>query len=815
MIVVGRDAAGDPRSGGKARALGQLALLGYDVPPFFVIVDGQVPDTASLVTALTALGTGPYAVRSSALQEDGVEHSHAGQYESVLNIQAADLPPAIGQVLRSGQGQGIVRYRAERGLETEGAPPAVIVQSMVAADVAGVAFSADPVSGRRDRIVISATQGLAERLVSGEIDGSTWWLSRASHEALQRDGKSILTADQLRQIALLAMRVESEFGLPQDVEWAIADNRLYLLQARPITSVLRDDVLTDPGLSVFDNSNIIESYPGIVSPLTYSFATYAYARVYTSFLALLGVDDRKLAENRTIFENMLARVNGRVFYNLGNWYRALALLPGYRLNAGYMETMMGVGAPLPEPLASEIAGADALTGFGRWREYGRVGKVGWGLLREARRLDNTAADFRARLDKALDATAPEKLAVMPLTQLAKEYRVIEGDLLDRWDAPIINDFLCMIAFGASRKLLERWGGTEGLELHNDVLIGQGDIISARPAQMIRAMGAIARADPTLLAALEQGDCAYLACSPLAEHLDEYVAQFGDRCTEELKLESITLDEDQRPLHFAVLAAARMSDREEAPRNDPAARIAALFKGHPLKRMVASKALNLAKRRVRDRENLRYERTRIFGRARKLMLAVGYQFYAQDVLGDPRDIFFLTVSEVMGAIEGNAVTADLKGLVSIRKAELERQAKLPDPPERILMQGSTTGVNDTPTSEPVTGHDMFEQQGIACSAGRVTAVARVIRDPRSEQIGPGEILVARHTDPGWIALFASASAIVVERGSLLSHSAIVSRELGIPCVVGLRGATEWILDGEMVTVDGATGQVIRLASGDGQ
>ena len=807
MIIAAKDAANAPQAGGKARSLGRLVALGHLVPPFFVIVGEEVPPPQELAGAAAALGPGPYAVRSSALQEDGADHSHAGQYLSLLDVAAGRLAVAAAQVRASGGGDGVLRYREERGLSGAPTVPAVIVQIMVPADQAGVAFSADPVSGLRDRVIISAITGLGERLVSGEADGSNWQVGRTSGAILQQDGDPILSLSQVTKIAALAARVEDEAGCPQDIEWAIAGGVLHLLQARPITSPLRGVPLADGGAAVFDNSNIIESYPGIVSPLTYSFAAYAYARVYTSFLALLGVDARALAANRTVFENMLARIDGRVFYNLGNWYRALALLPGYRLNAAYMETMMGVGEPLPEPLASEIGGGPSLTGFARWCEFARLAGVGWGLLREARRLGSTARDFRRRLDRALAATSAERLSAIPLTALAREYRQIEGELLDRWDAPIINDFLCMIAFGASRRLLEKWCGSEGLEIHNDVLIGQGDIISAEPARLIRAMGDRARGDAGLLALLESGDRAGLAASIIGADLAAYVQRFGDRCTEELKLESVTLDEDPRSLHAAVLAAASAPPRVAAARADPMARLDRALHGRPLRRVIARWALGLAKRRVRDRENLRYERTRIFGRARRLMLAVGRQFHALGQIDDPRDIFLLTVAEILGVIEGNAVTFDLRALAALRRAEMARCAALPDPPERIAAQGGAIGIQAAPAPAQVTDASL-ERHGTACSAGIVTATARVIHDPRSQRISAGEILVARSTDPGWIALFANAGAIVAERGSLLSHSAIVSRELGIPCVVGLKGATDWICDGQTVTVDGATGLVRR-------
>ena len=803
MIAMG-EAAGHPRAGGKGAALGRLAAARFDVPPFFVVPAGATPTADELAAALTALGPGPYAVRSSGLAEDGAHASHAGQFLSLLDVPDERVPAAVAQVAASGASEGLAAYRVTRGLD-DGEGLAVVVQRMVPADAAGVAFSADPVSGRRDRIVVSATQGLGDKLVAGEVDGTTWWLDRNAR-VMERRGEALLPDADVARVAELALAVERAFGGPQDIEWALADGRLHLLQARPITSPLRAAPLADPGVAVFDNSNIVESYPGIVSPLTFSFAAYAYARVYQSFVALLGVSADTVRRNRTVFENMLVRVDARVFYNLGNWYRALALLPGYSLNRRYMETMMGVGAPLPDTVLATIDTAPA-TGFGRVREWARIARVAGGLWREGRRLPATARDFRARLDRALAATAPDRLRTLSLTQLAAEYRRIEGDLLDRWDAPIVNDFLCMIAFGASRKLLERWAGAEGLEIQNDVLIGQGDIISARPAQLIRAMGADAD-DPAMQAALAANDEAALAASPLGAPIAAYIAEFGDRCTEELKLESVTLDEDPRPLHAAVLAASRARQPAPTRAHDPMARLNWAFRGRPVRRLVARRMLGWAKARVRDRENLRYERTRIFGRARRLFLGVGAQLHAGGWLDDPRDIFLLTVQEVLGAIEGFGPSADLAGIANVRRADLARAALLPDPPERLIVHGAAlTAQGLAVVAAPA--DDAVERSGTGCSAGRVTAVARVVADPRTQGIAAGEILVARHTDPGWIALFASASAIVVERGSLLSHSAIVARELGIPCVVGLSGATAWIRDGERLEVDGATGLVRRM------
>ena len=807
--LLGPDKARDPNDvGGKAAALSRLVAAGFDVPPFVVLADAafrangttlRADAARALAGALEPLGPGPYAVRSSARGEDGAEASHAGQFATVLNVPADGVADAAAKVRASGRAAHVARYRAERGVEAAGLP-AVVVQAMVPARAAGVAFSADPVSGARDTAVISAVAGLGEALVSGEVDGESWSVAGEGQIATGPVVPAVLTAPEATAIAALARQAEAAFGAPQDIEWAFDGDRLRLLQARPITTALRPAPRPDSALTVLDNSNIVESYPGLVSPLTYSFAAYSYDRVYRAFVALLGLSEARIAANGEVFANLLARVDGRVYYNLGNWYRALALLPAFSLNSDYMETMMGVEEPLPAELTGALAPPPA-RGFRRVVEYLRLARIGGGLAFEAARLGRTKRRFLARLETALKA-GPDP-ATANLTELAAIYRRIEGTLLDRWDAPLVNDFLCMVGFGASRALLGKWAGEAGLMFHNDVMIGQGGIVSAEPARRIAAMGRMARGDVAMLDALAKGREALADHPALDRAVSDYLADFGDRCTEELKLESLPLSEDPGPLLAAIASAAHRPDGGAAERPEPD--WAALMPDSPFKRTVARLLTGWAAARVRDRENLRFERTRIFAHARRVFLAMGREFHARGMIEGPRDVLFLTVAEVLGAIEGAGLSRDLSALIALRKAAAEADAARPAPPERILMRGAIAA--HRPLAEAIapagTGAD---RQGTGCSKGRVTAPARVVRDPRRETLLPGEILVAANTDPGWIALFAGAAAIVVERGSLLSHSAIVSREMGIPCVVGIRDATRWIESGDLIEVDGASGQV---------
>jgi pyruvate,water dikinase len=819
-ILQGAAAQDRSKAGGKGAVLAELAGM-FDVPEFVVVSTGAFgPEglrsgvAAELETALAGLGEGPFAVRSSGVDEDGAEAAHSGQFDTRLNVAPEDVPEAIAAVWRSGFSDSLSAYRQARGLSGDPQPPAVVIQRMVRAAFAGVAFTADPVSGDPETVVISAVAGLGDRLVSGEDDGETWRIGAGKAEV---PADAVLSPDQAHAVAGLARRVEAHYGRPQDVEWAFEGERLYLLQSRPITTL----PVADPDATgIWDNSNIVESYPGVVSPFTFTFARRIYGHVYRAFSVMMGVRPDAIADQRATFDTMLGRVHGRVYYNLLAWYRALSLFPGFKANRAFMEQMMGVGEPLPAALAERIAppvhsGREKL--LDRLRLIGVLARlVAYNFL-----LPGVMRRFYARLDAAL-AESDADIEDLSAPQLAARYRRLETRLLERWDAPLINDFLCMIAFGASRKAMEAWAGADGLALHSDIMIGQGDIVSAEPARRIREMGDRARGRTGLIDRLAAGDVeAVRGDAALAPLFDSYIARFGDRCTEELKLESVTLHEDPRQLLSAVAAAARAAPRagrvEGGAEGETAGtdrRMRALFAGRPFRRMAASGLMAWAKARVRDRENLRFERTRLFGRVRRIVRASGRRLTGAGVLGAETDVFLLTVEEWLGAVEGGAPDRNLKALVELRRAEMQQDLARADPPERLTIRGGfLIGLSgaEAGAAADADGGEASDavRTGQPCCAGVVTARVRVVADPRVEALEAGEILVARHTDPGWIAVFANASGVIAERGSLLSHSAIVAREMGVPCVVALKGVTGWLRTGDLVRLDGGTGRVEKL------
>jgi pyruvate,water dikinase len=235
---------------------------------------------------------------------------------------------------------------------------------------------------------------------------------------------------------------------------------------------------------------------------------------------------------------------------------------------------------------------------------------------------------------------------------------------------------------------------------------------------------------------------------------------------------------------------------------------------PIRRLVFNWVLRHAQARVRDRENLRLERTRLFGRVRRIFLELGRRLNALNLLESPRDIFYLEVDEALAFVEGRATTTSLRDLVSIRRREFDRYREMPAPDDRFETRGMVYHAQSFSASVQVATVGGDERRGLGCCPGIVRGKVRVVTDPRDAVLDHGSILVAQHTDPGWILIFPSALGILVERGSLLSHAAIVARELGIPAIVSVPGVTSWLNDGDLVELDGSTGVVRKLGS-DGE
>ncbi len=812
----------------------RAAIKGGNVYEIRKVLEDLAPAPVVLAEIADALRQLPsdrhFAVRSSAPDEDSAERSFAGQLDSFLDAPSAAIPMRVADVWRSGFSERLLAYRREQRMTpVPRTAPAVIVQSMVNAEAAGVAFSADPVTGRRGVAVVSAVFGLATALVSGDTDADVYEVDRTGRVSRvsvadkesncgEQRHRRVLSDEQACAIAALARRVERCFECPQDIEWAIERGNVYLLQARPITT-LRHLADPDGQLYIWDNNNISESYGGITTPLTFSFARAAYEGVYREFCRRLAVSEATLASNRQTFHNMLGLIRGRVYYNALNWYRMLALLPGFEDNRLFFEQMLGVKQPNGVGAAAAAAEGGVIKRVCSAWHFARIAAaIVWNYLVLSRRTES----FYARVNDSLEP--PPAFEVMRTDELARYYSDLESKLIAHWDAPVLNDLFLMIFHGWLRRLCEQWLDGKG-EVANEFLHASGAMVSTEPAAQLSTLAAeIAKAVPALIPVLLGSEP--LAAVPalrqvpeLSDKYDQYLADFGDRCLEELKLETSTLHDDPVPMlrRLGELAQATTGAQPFAPiASDSHAgameEADGVLRRRPLRRLIFHWVVSNSRRWVCQRENLRFQRTRVFGRVRRVFLEIGRRFHDSYVLENARDIFYLQVGEILAFVNGTAVTPQLKDLVALRKRHWEEFRTQPAPPDRFETRGPVYQGNAFQPIAPTEGSTaaMEERAGLGCCPGKVRGQVCVVANPREASLLAGKILVAERTDPGWILLFPAVAGLIVERGNLLSHSAIVSRELGIPCVISLSGATQWLRDGDLVELDGAKGIVRRLA-----
>ncbi|MEM8961337.1 MAG: PEP/pyruvate-binding domain-containing protein [Acidobacteriota bacterium] len=857
------------RVGGKASKLARLLDAGQPVPSFFTITTEAFRDVAMLAEdpgalrehlleralpeGLDAAIVDAYetffdadtlvAVRSSAVGEDADDTSFAGLHDSFLFVRGADaLLAAVRKVWASVLNPRAIAYRREHDLPLT-PPIAVIVQAMVPATRSGVVFTAHPSTGDVHQVVVSALYGVGEGLVSLGLDADTFVFDKsgeeidreivAKDEMVMHDprgggvaraevadfdrGRACLDQDELRAVVDASLAIENHFRCPQDIEFCFdLHGRLVILQSRPITTV--DELGPAAGEArLWDNSNIVESYAGVTSAMTFSFIRHAYANVYHCFCEVMGITPEVIRQQRATFENMLGLFRGRVYYNLDNWYRLVRLFPGYDYNRGFMESMMGV---------SETAGVeDAAERPSLMRRY--LVELPALLRLVARTLFNFAGIERSvqRFENHFDACYQEwsTLDMDTLTphQLETLYREMETKLLRRWHTPIVNDFYVMVFYGLLKKLCAEWCGDEAGTLQNDLVCGEGGIESTEPTRMLLRIARNAHGNDELRHFLIDHEPEEIVTrlpheprfASFAAQIDDYLERYGFRCVDELKLEEPSLH-DRPAFVFQILANYLRHDqpldldasleRERAIRRDAETRA---FAGlGPVRRAIFRRVLAATRRGVKNRENLRFARTKVYGLLRRLLRAMGGHFVRAGVLDRVDDIFDLTLDEVWSYLHGTAVTTDLRALATLRRAEFDRWREAEAPDDRFHTYGLPYHRNALRGRQQEIQSADGEFKGVGCCPGTVEGPVKVVASPSDDARLDGEILVAERTDPGWVPLYPSVSGLLIERGSILSHSAIVAREMGLPTIVGLRGLGEHVSTGDVVHMDGATGVV---------
>ena len=778
-----------------------------------------------------------FAVRSSAMGEDNKKQSFAGQMDSFLFV--SDEKDVIDFILKcwsSAYSQRALSYRDMSKINQSDIYIAVIIQDMILGEKSGVMFTANPLNNNYEEILINSTFGIGEGIVSGELNTDTVLYNKKTCKytidvaekkykidfnkkesigtikvPVEKNKQKILslTQEEIEKLARYAEEIEEIQKNPQDIEWTIKEDKIYILQSRPITTLKRNEVEE----IIWDNSNIIESFPGITGPLTFSFAKTAWASVFRQTALAMGVPKKIVEENNELFNNMLGLVHGRVYYNLINWYKFVSFFPGFKNNKKYMEQMMGVKKSLNYE-------KNKFSLKGKINNIPGSIKLVYGLLKNHLLLDRKIKRFHENFERNYEELKRLNLLEKKPKEIIKIYTIAKEKLLNGWEIEGINDYSAMYFYGLVKKLTIKYELDQTGSLQNDLFCGEKDMDSTKPTKELIKLSNIVKKDKKLSKLFEAKEGKILSeiknnenISHFREKFDNYLKDYGFRCMSELKLEEKSLIDDPSFLIKIIknylkkedLNLEKLNEKEQVKRKNAEKTISKKLRFKPFKKLFFNWALKNARKSVRYRENLRLCRTRVFGLVKESFKSIGTYFSNEEIIDKKEDIFYLEIDEIIRFVKD--ADLDLKNIIKRRKEDYKR-FKREDFPERFSTYGD---VNQIDFREIIAKKDkqntnLDTLKGISCCPGFVRNKARVILSPDEDIELNGEILVADKTDPGWVPLYPSVSGLLIERGSVLSHSAIVARELGIPTIVGIRGLVSKIKDGQYIEMDAGKGIV---------
>ena len=813
----------------------RLARLAGDARA--AMLAAPVPDAIAhaVVAGYERLGRDvPVAVRSSATAEDLPFASFAGQQDTYLNVIGREaILEATRRCWASLWTDRAVTYRATNGIDPRAVTLAVVIQEMVAATVAGVMFTANPVTGRRGHTVIDASPGLGEALVSGAVNPDHFVVDAASAAILERrlgdkklviraqagggtervarpeqPGEACITDEQVRALTALGVRVETHYGAPQDTEWAIdAGGRLWLTQARPITTLYPlPDGAPPPGddLRAYFCFSVAQ---GLYRPITpMGLAGFRILASAASEVLGFPVADPLTGPTR------YAEAGERVFADLTGVLRSPA---GRRLMPRVLDVMEARSAVILRRLTSDPRLALNRT----WLSFvRRVLRIAWRFripLRAIRALTDPEAFHeharRIGADLASRVAVPDTASAVE--RLSRVEHILFRDCISMvpWIMP--GPAVGFAMLGLAAKLLGKDARDGDLQT---VLRGLPHNVTTDMDLALWDLAARIRADGGAAAVLRGPSTDELAerfqrgaLPAVAQRgLTDFLARYGHRAVAEVDIGMPRWADDPRHILGVLANYLRLEDEALAPDRlfargaaEADAMIATLVarvrrRGRGRASLVGF-ALARARALAGTRELPKFYLIVAFAAVRRQLAIVGAELAASRRLDAVDDVFFVDLREARAGLAGR----DLRELVAERRARYDLELRRRHVP-RVLLSDGTEPEAEGDTGAATDG----ALTGAPASAGTVTAPARVILDPVGAHLEPGEILVAPSTDPGWTPLFLTAGGLVMEMGGANSHGAVVAREYGIPAVVGVARATSRIVTGQRITIDGGRGTI---------
>ncbi len=793
MIAESHEICGLELVGGKGLHLQKLVSWGAPVPPFFVITTkafihyqetGEIPNELTNRFERFFTSYGKIALRSSMISEDHIDSSFAGLFETNLNVTRDNWQEALREIFNSVEGPRVKEYLDRKKIKVD-LKMAVVSQELIQVEKSGVLFTRSPLTPT-SLVAIDAGWGLGEGVVSGTTEVDQYLLTR-THELVSKkinNVNEVLNLNELKLLTNLGIQLEKKSGLPSDIEWGIKNNELFLFQIRPITRSFYP-------LTYFVDTNLSESYPGVVSPFTASFVKKAYENVFKESALLLGAGDVKFRKLSFHYEKLISCVDNHLYYNLEHYYAVLRALPGgeknienwHRMIGGKME---GVQIPYHETSSSF---------FETLKSIYRLVKLALGKKRIFDQLTHDLDQMKREIENETQKlTRPEDIILYLNTLINRPLG---------FGLTVINDIFIMMGLGFLTSSLKKRGIKEDIVI--DLLKTSKEVDSLKPLEnferLVQSLSSdfldkllmfplVASVDPYEKVFLELENAGLKAD---VSELRKFLMMYGDRSFEELKLESLPLKNNPELL-FKLIRWGRDNKQQRHNLSNEKQPL----KLGPLEEMI----LNFTREAIAIRESTRLWRGKFYHLLRELVLRLSEKLKKTDPSWDEfiiSDFFSLEHHEWKRFADKEMDVSEVMRLMRERKKWQHQNQLFPE----II-----PWVESEPLPQYAESHQENDFSGLGVSPGIVEGVALVLDSPHDafESKITNFILVTKNTDPAWVYIMSRSQGLISEKGSLLSHTAIIGRELNIPTIVGVKSATQKIKTGQRIKIDAEKGSI---------
>lgn len=880
----------ETRFGGKAAQLSKMMALNFPVPPGFAVSGEVFTEFCDIATwdpheeltekllkgdwhsfknevfkLIAELNWNGVMVRSSALGEDSIDNSFAGQLDSFLvlnpnylattssfnnhdnvgglvpapinsveNLDAASnadtfenrVWEALLKCWNSYRNQRSQIYRKNSGAELNGM--AVIIQQLIEPDFAGVIFSRSHLS--ESKILIEWVKGHGEQLVSGEV---TPWSIQLAHPSylgnwsfdefsnlweteIQKLNTAQSTTDGNVSIQAMyqgfdqVIRIEQIYKHAVDIEFAIKGNEFYLLQTRAITTPSKRSTV------YWSNTNVNENYPDPMSPLLYSIARQSYYHYFKNLSILFQVPTERIRELESNYSNVIGTFGCKMYYNMSSIHGILSSAAFSDLLIGSFDHFVGYQD-----------GNKAQKRSGVWKE--KLGfireflKYNWKLKQEVTEFENFVDSYQQQANAAISYS---------------EYRALFHGFIEirmhRWFKASLADFNAMVFHGLLGKLCATFFGDQGVAVQNKLIQAIPNLISTEPVMEMHQIILTIRGDEKWIQKFRNQTAEVIWEDLIANQptwfqlIQDYLKKWGFRCSGELMLTTVNyLDEPVRFIELlqqyertANIHPQKLIEEKYRESQSELKRVLRQINQHygwnVIKAMGArflmKFVLSNAQKGIACRERARLKQAELYHYFKVSLMNLGKSLHRQKCIENPDDVLFLTYFELIELIDSSSLVPDFnQELIAQRRAKWDVESKKIYPDDFYTELGKNSNPEDVQmTNNQNDGFSNNEEHVLTglCACGGKLQGRIVVLESVSEvdKIQPGDILVTRQTDPGWIVVFPLISGLIVERGGMLSHGAIVSREFGIPAIVGVSRATQLLKDNDMVELNADLGRI---------